>query len=334
MEETGMAAHFRWALLIPAVLAGLCAAQQPTAPQADKPREAEVRFADGSVVRVAVLQPSLQVQTRYGKLTIPVEHVRRVDFGLHLSDTARQQIDGAIKRLGSGAYREREQAVRLLAGQGALALPALLQASKSTDLEVAHRAEAALQQIKEKTPEEAQRLREEDVIDTADFPVVGRLATPTIKARTAYFGDVELRLTELRQLRFRGGAGDRDILVDAATHGSASGQWLDTGFEISGHGRLKISAAGQVDLWPQTPGQYLSTPKGYGAVANGSALPGTLLGRIGENGSVFQVGETYEARPTERGKLYLHIVPSPWNNASSGSYRVQVTASLATLGNS
>ena len=26
------------------------------------------------------------------------------------------------------------------------------------------------------------------------------------------------------------------------------------------------------------------------------------------------------------GKLYLHIVPSPWNNASTGSYRVRISA--------
>ena len=33
----------------------------------------------------------------------------------------------------------------------------------------------------------------------------------------------------------------------------------------------------------------------------------------------------------EEGKLYFHIVPSPWNNASSGSYRVRVTNTMRNL---
>ena len=325
-----MAARFRWALLVPVLGTGVCLGQAPAAKEpAPQANLAEVRFADGSLVRVQILQPTLEVMTRYGKLTVPLQEVRRVELGLHLNEAARQRIDEAVKQLGSGAYRDREQAVRRLAAEGVPAMPALLQASRSKDLEVARRAEAALEQIRGKAPEEADRLRTEDLVETAQFPVVGKIVTPVLKARSGYFGDVDLRLPELRQVRFQGSLGDRDVVVDAARHGSAQGQWMDTSYDYSGHGRLTITAAGQVDLWPQTPGQYLTTPKGYTAGGtNGGPLPGTLVGRIGENGPTFAIGDAYEGQPGQRGRLYLHIVPSPWNNASTGSYRVQITASL------
>ena len=38
--------------------------------------EMEVRFQDGSVLRMVALQENLEVTTRYGKLTVPVAEVR------------------------------------------------------------------------------------------------------------------------------------------------------------------------------------------------------------------------------------------------------------------
>jgi hypothetical protein len=37
------------------------------------------------------------------------------------------------------------------------------------------------------------------------------------------------------------------------------------------------------------------------------------------------IGERYEANSADEGKLFMHITPSPWNNASAGLYRVRVT---------
>jgi hypothetical protein len=57
-----------------------------------------------------------------------------------------------------------------------------------------------------------------------------------------------------------------------------------------------------------------------------AVIPGTLVGRIGEDGTPFVIGERYTGRPVRSGKLYLHIGPSPWNNASTGAYRVRIAS--------
>jgi hypothetical protein len=54
-------------------------------------------------------------------------------------------------------------------------------------------------------------------------------------------------------------------------------------------------------------------------------IPGQVVGRIGSNGTQFAVGAGFKGKVTESGKLYLRIHPSPWNNDSSGSYKVKVT---------
>lgn len=51
---------------------------------------------------------------------------------------------------------------------------------------------------------------------------------------------------------------------------------------------------------------------------------GVLVAKIGEDGEPFIIGDRYEIKAESEGKLYLHIVSSPWNCASMGSYEVKI----------
>ena len=168
---------------------------------------------------------------------------------------------------------------------------------------------------------------------TPAFTIVGRIVTPTLKARAEYFGDLQLDIAGLRTVRWLGNGGTIEFNVDAGKYGSSASQWLDTNVLVDGISQLTIVANGQVDLWPQGPGQYLSVPKGYPqAGKRGAHFSGTLLGRIGETGEVFVVGDRYQATPGREGKLYLQIVPNPWNSDSSGGYQVKVSMNFVGQG--
>jgi hypothetical protein len=318
---------FRWALISVCVLSashGLALGQG----KKDVPRSnlAEVRLGDGSLVRMTILQDNLDVMTRFGKLTIPIAEIRRIDFGLHLAEGVSTKIDSAIKQLGSEAFRDRDDAAKELVLLGGLAYPSLQRAARHPDLEVAQRAVHVMKRIGEKISAEQLRTKEEDVIHTYDFPVVGRIMTSSFKVHSAHFGELSLKLSDLRTLHMRGNASDTEISVDAVRHGSSTDQWLDTGILVDPTHRLLINAEGQVDLWPQGPGQYMTGPKGYTTAGKGTAfMAGTLLGKIGENGKTFAIGERFDTAPGEEGKLYLNIAPSPWNNASNGAYQVRIS---------
>lgn len=299
-------------------------------------KEAEVRFANGSTVFMTIIQDRIEVQTEFGKLSIAPRDIRSIDFGVHLPDGAEGRIQDALKQLASTSYRLRDAAVRDLAALGALAYPTLHRAAKSSEPEVAQRALAALKIIERKVPAKQLRLREEDVIRTSKFTIVGRVVTAGIKAYSEYFGDLMLRPHQLHAIRWLEGAGDTEVVIEASKHGSAHNQWLDAGILVDPQLELLITASGMVDLWPQGPGQYMASPSGMAggrpqpvAVAAGGtpvAPPGVLVGRIGEDGPAFVIADRYAGRPARPGKLYLHIGPSPWNNASSGSYRVKISS--------
>jgi hypothetical protein len=51
--------------------------------------------------------------------------------------------------------------------------------------------------------------------------------------------------------------------------------------------------------------------------------PGQLVGKIGESGETFVIGDRFEGTPSSEGKLYLQINPSPYSPQCSGSYDVK-----------
>jgi hypothetical protein len=312
------------------------------APAAGAGTEFEVRFGDDSVVKVALLDPALVVSTKYGKLTVPVAEVRRVELGFRYPDGAEARIAKAVEDLGSPAFQVREEAEKVLVGFEHLAVPAIRRAARSADPEVSRRAASALKKLEDKLPAERLEVRDADVIETAEFTARGRIDGGQLRVRSRYFGESVLKLTDVRTLRAIGGAAAAEVSVDAALYARVNNpQWLETSVEVTADQRLEVTATGQIDMWPQTPGQYMSGPAGlpgYAAglralgpggvqLAGGAAAPGQLLGRVGPSGAAFVIGEKFAGKAPASGRLYLRIGQSPWGNDSTGSYRVKVSVS-------
>src|SRR5262249_20612749 len=74
------------------------------------PNTIEARFADGSTLRMMLLQESIDVQTKYGKLTVPVNEIRRIEFAFRLPEETAKKIEAAIKDLGHEVHARREAA--------------------------------------------------------------------------------------------------------------------------------------------------------------------------------------------------------------------------------
>lgn len=289
-------------------------------------------FHDGTKVRMVVLQDSLEIATKYGKLTVPTADVRRVEFGFRMSEDKARKLEEALKNLGSTNFELRESAAKDLIALGRLAYPALLKAAKNNDLETTRRVEDILKEIRQRVPAEQLRSRTEDLVHTATFVIAGRIETPLLQARTEHFGEVQIKVADLRNLFSTGGVGEVKLSVDAATYGSGNNQWMDTGYQVSADVPLAITASGEVDLYGnQQPGQFISGPDGNRNVGRGgSHLPGMLLGRVGEDGPVFVVSKKYDGTPNLEGKLYLRIVPIPNSGGATGNYQVKITSGNTT----
>lgn len=331
----------------PPPAAGKTAAPPRTAPKAPVsfgiPGEVEINFLNGSTVRMLLESEKIDIQTPYGQLSVPSRDIRGVEFGLHFPEGVAAKIEQAVKSLGGGDYRQRDQAGKTLLDLAPYSYPALYEASRAGDLEVSRRAKELVKQMQAKHPKKDLKISSEDRLITPTFTIVGKILTPTIKAKAELFGQVELPVARMRTMRSLFGASfDVDVTIDATKYANV-GQWMETEFQVDGRSTITITAKGVVDTWPQQNGQYMVGPNGLqernlgvprmaGFMAGrkiagpiqGQMYGGMLVGKIGEDGEPFIIGERYEGSPEAEGKLYLHIGPSPWNSGSTGSYEVKI----------
>jgi hypothetical protein len=328
------------ATLLVVGLAFTAGGDEPSAPSKKKspepPELAEVRFADGSTVRMLLTQSAVEITTRYGMLEVPIADIRRIEFGFRYSDGALPRIEASAHKLSTGEPKEREAAAQELLAFSEMAYPTLKRLATGTDREVAKRAADVIRRLEDKVGAEKLKLvRDLDTLHAVEFTVAGRIEAPTLKGRTTYFGEVTVQVAELRTIRFLGGTGGEiELVVDAAKYAALSQDvWLDTEVDVAESSSLVIQASGIVDLWPQG-GNYKVGPDAMprmGTSPDGNPS-GMLLGRIGERGKVFQVGSKFNGTPAESGRLYLRIACSPWNNASTGSFAVKIDANADSSG--
>jgi len=156
----------------------------------------EVKLIDDSVVKLTLLDSTIDFVTPHGKLTIPVGEVRRIDLGLRIPDDVAAQIKTAVADLGNPQFRKREEATALLLKYREKSYPSLKEAVKLPDPEVTKRVEELMEKLEALVPRSRLEVPEHDVIHTDLSHIAGKILNPTMRARSFTFGDVPLKLAD------------------------------------------------------------------------------------------------------------------------------------------
>jgi hypothetical protein len=295
----------------------------PKPPKAAGPA-VEVKMADGSAVRMTLTQGTVEITTKYGRLAVPATEVRRIEFGFRYPDGAEARITDLVAQLGDGNYKRRETAMADLLAFRELAYPALKRATKSGDAETAKRAADLVAKLEDRLPPEKLKFREHDVVVATDFTARGKIESKSLSGHTPYFGEVRLQVAEVRALRSVAFGAETTVQVDAAKFlDQAHTAWFDTDVELAGDTPVEVVATGTIRLYPGNG--YEATPKGHPSYVTVTHPAGALLGKVGESGEVFLIGEKYTGTPKGSGKLYLRMAPSPWPNQAQGTFKVTIT---------
>jgi hypothetical protein len=297
-------------------------------PKAD-PRRVEVVFADGSTVKMTLMQDDIEITSRYGKFKVPVEDIVRIEFGFRYPEGYEARVKAAIAGLGDPTFRQREIASAELLDLAEYAYPALQTAARSSDSEVAKRAEDLIKKIEETVDAEKLSIPKQDVIVTREFSFPGKIDTSHFKARTSYFGEIQVALSEIRGLRSIGVTTQVAFALDAAKYaGQDQSAWRDTGIEVTKDTVIEAEASGTIQIY-QGNG-YATQPDGYMSYQPPMGQPraGALIARVGPKGTVFTLGAKFRGKAPESGRLYVRIQQSPWNNESTGSFEVKIRTSF------
>ena len=280
---------------------------------------AEVRYLDGSNVVMQFESKDIELQTKYGKLKIPFSDVRRIDIGVSPSDAEWKEAVQTINALGGTVFKAREDA-KLSLMAGGPNVYAVLRGFKTDDLEIRNRSTEILKHFEATLSAEILSRADKTVVYTSEFTVSGKIVGDELMAKSSNFGRQAVKFGSILSIVVEQPAAS--VTVDSKSINS----WIDTGIQADSRMAIKVTASGQFDLWPQEPGRYMVGPQGYTSVGlNSSFMAGQLIGRIGERGTPFTVGQSLSMSSYESGKLYLQVVPAPWAGSDPvGSYAVKI----------
>ena len=165
------------------------------------PRIVEIRFTDESRLKVTLADERIELETTHGKLSIPADEVRVIDFAQRFSQEQKQEVEQWIADLGSDNSAARQAAADALLDSPGRAYAALQRAAREGSQAVAEQAGELLKKLKEEYSPEELTPRELDMVQTADVKIAGHIVSPAIKLRTTQFGTLEMKLADARSLR-------------------------------------------------------------------------------------------------------------------------------------
>lgn len=166
------------------------------------PRTVSLAFTDGSHLKVLLAEEAIDLQTPHGKLTFPIADIARIEFAYRVPEELTLSIDKLITDLGSTDFKVREAAMAGLLEKKEKSYAALVRASRQqTDLEMRQRIEHLLERLRQDVPEERLNVRTQDFVYTADSKIAGKLLVNHFKISSAQFGQLQLKLSDIRDLR-------------------------------------------------------------------------------------------------------------------------------------
>jgi hypothetical protein len=161
----------------------------------------ELRFTDGSTMKVSLKDERIELGTPYGKLLIPVRDIHRIEFGRRINEEMQKRIATAIMDLGHKEFRRRQAASAELLALKDKAYTALLEVAKDKDQETARRAKALLEQIREDVAADDLEVPSFDVVVTENSKIAGQIAALELRVKTLPFGEQQVRLSDVRRLQ-------------------------------------------------------------------------------------------------------------------------------------
>lgn len=304
-----------------------------------QPREVRLRLWDGTVITGDLGRESLHVQTRFGRLEVPVRDIVLLTPGLKSLPELKARIDLAVEQLGDRDFQVRQRALQELGTMGHPLLEYLGAATDGGSAERKKNLQAILEQLQddrataeEEDPESvlASALTLEDSVTTAEFTIVGTIEEQEFRVQTR-FGELQVRLADVRQadrtwLR-QNRVVQKSVEVDARDFFQTTP--AETGIRISRGDRIRIRATGSV-AWVSW-GNITSSPEGITNQGQWESMNcGMLAARIGKKGPYLPIGSEESFVAEQDGELVLAIAMNEGLAGQqgyewTGNYKVKIS---------
>ncbi len=166
------------------------------------PDPVEVSFVDDSFMKVYLQDERIELETPHGKLLIPVKDIHHIELAWRAPEDVARRASAAVADLGHKDFKRRQAATDELIALGEQAIPYVLKAAGQKEAEVTRRVHDVLKKLRETVPAERWRPRPNDIVITEHAKYSGRLNVTALKVKTFQFGELQVKLCDLRGMRF------------------------------------------------------------------------------------------------------------------------------------
>ncbi len=297
------------------------------------PEIIRLHLMDGSVISGKLSVKDIEIETQFGKLTVPVTELRSFTPGLIHHPELGKKVYDLIDALGANDFDQRELAQKELLKMGASVRGELEKRLGDTDAERRKRVRNILDELdaeqSEDGPEPAAKgaLIQRDTVETSQFTAVGKIVTSSFTVASLY-GPLTVKLSDI----LRGDRGSpkktelqKTISVEG-THLVQNGLKA-TGIRVERGDKVTVTADGTVMMTPWGNNAF-STPDGapnYGWYVPAIAS-GTLVASIGSDDNVFKVGSKSTFQAPRSGELRFGVAMQAQHAMQNfpGKYTVKV----------
>ncbi len=288
-----------------------------------KPEEeySQIYMKDNTYVEGLINLDNFEIETEYGKLVVPRDHVVKIRIGKNADKELKEKINKLIGKLANEEFKVREDATKELGGLGAVALEELREATRSDDVEVKTRAEKLVREIEQAIPTDAEEVIDDDEIVARKFTIRGTLQVDKFVIKTRY-GTITAEKKDVKTLVVSKASFFAKTIVVSGSSNSGSDCMLDTGINLRKGEKVIIKASGNVNI--RSYGITASPDGSSNRSSHYSGIPiGGLMGKIGPSGRLFKVGSRYTGVADQNGRLYLAVAVRS-GYSTTGDFRVTV----------
>lgn len=281
------------------------------------PRYLKMHLFDGSVLTGDLSIAEITVDTQFGKLVVPIDKIRSFSPGLDSFPEVAAEITAKIKSLGSDDYKTREAAHKELSAMGVKIQRELEKFVVDENAEIKRHVGEILKEIEEATEEQTddedspveQPWIRLDTVVTTDFTVIGKVSPAEFKVAAKY-GDLNVKLADIRRAERDAGAKEsfrRSVTVQGENLAQRS--FKSTGVRVQAGDRITFKAEGSIVMspWGSNASSGPDGAPNYGWYIPSQIAGGTLVGKIGDKGTIFKVGRQSTMVAKSSGVLQLAI---------------------------
>ncbi len=300
-----------------------------------------VRLKNGDVVTGKSSLPKVTLVTGYGTLSIPVEKINTVKFGI-VSDKSK---DGAVNPDLSKLQNIKDNNEAKIVYDRLLAYGTPILATVKTFIEnplykITDRENYTIEQLIDELYKKANLTYGQSVNDVVTFDGVntleGTISIGDIQLQAEY-GSLNLKRDKIESMDVSVidesvilGNGNFVLKANYHISGNESNKgWVNTGVSVKNSDKFTITASGKIILKSLSSGGY--NPDGYASGTKDAAYTddmttkyGSVIYKIGEYGEIRQAGSKFDGVADTEGIIYISIYETVYDKGNSGSYTVKV----------